>query len=258
MLLNDPEQSSGSASGFLETGQARPLPVTSERHGYAPPAGRRIVALIGTGTIYAAALVGFFFTLSRAVPVHVPAAALTVELLPLASPPEAPRQEKEAPRPVQKNEKQPAPPKVTPVERTIAQITAPASPLPAATPRAPDPSPQQKEAVAPRTLPAPPAPQAANHAPDTWEGKLLAQLAKYRRYPGTAIARRQQGVPYIRFVMDRQGKVLSSRLERPSGFPDLDREAVALPKRAQPLPKPPDDRPGATLELVVPVEFFLR
>ena len=86
----------------------------------------------------------------------------------------------------------------------------------------------------------------------------MAQLAKYRRYPGTAIARRQQGVPYIRFVMDRQGKVLSSRLERPSGFPDLDREAVALPKRAQPLPKPPDDRPGATLELVVPVEFFLR
>ena len=51
---------------------------------------------------------------------------------------------------------------------------------------------------------------------------------------------------------------LTLQLERPSGFPDLDREAVALPKRAQPLPKPPDDRPGATLELVVPVEFFLR
>lgn len=62
-------------------------------------------------------------------------------------------------------------------------------------------------------------------------------------------------MPYIRFVMDRAGKVLSSRLERSSGFPDLDREAVALPKRAQPLPKPPNDKPGDTIELVVPVEF---
>jgi protein TonB len=73
-----------------------------------------------------------------------------------------------------------------------------------------------------------------------------------------AMARRQQGVPYIRFVMDRDGKVLSSRLERSSGFPDLDREAVSLPKRASPLPKPPDNKRGDTLELVVPVEFFLR
>jgi protein TonB len=73
-----------------------------------------------------------------------------------------------------------------------------------------------------------------------------------------AMARHEQGVPYIRFVMDRQGKVLSVSLERSSGMADLDREAMSLPKRAQPLPKPPEDRPGETFELVVPVEFFLR
>lgn len=72
------------------------------------------------------------------------------------------------------------------------------------------------------------------------------------------MVRRQQGVPYIRFIMDREGKVLASRLERSCGVSELDREAVSLPKRASPLPKPPEDKSGDTLELVVPVEYFLK
>ncbi len=87
---------------------------------------------------------------------------------------------------------------------------------------------------------------------------MLAQLNKFRRYPRIAMVQRQQGVPWIRFVMDREGKVLSVRLERSSGSSDLDREVIALPKRAQPLPKPPQDKPGDTLELIVPVEFYLK
>ncbi|MPT49375.1 MAG: energy transducer TonB, partial [Sphingobium sp.] len=51
---------------------------------------------------------------------------------------------------------------------------------------------------------------------------------------------------------------LSVRLERSSGFRSLDDEAVALPKRASPLPKPPEDVKGDTIELVVPVEFFMK
>ena len=69
---------------------------------------------------------------------------------------------------------------------------------------------------------------------------------------------RKQGVPWIRFIMGRDGKVLSVRLERSSGSSDLDREALLLPKRAAPLPKPLAEKPGDTLELVVPVEFFLK
>jgi TonB family protein len=53
------------------------------------------------------------------------------------------------------------------------------------------------------------------------------------------------------------GKVLSVSLERSSGFPDLDREALTLPKRAQPLLNPQDDKPGDTIERVAPAEFFL-
>ena len=145
-----------------------------------------------------------------------------------------------------------------PVERTIVPVAPISVPLPVAQPKPTDPGRVQPEAATPRTLPAPPAPQVANNAPDSWEGRVLAALNKERRYPRLAMMRHQQGVPYVRFTMDRQGKALSSRLERGSGVPDLDREAVALPKRAEPLPKPPDDKPGDTLELVVPVQFFLK
>ena len=87
---------------------------------------------------------------------------------------------------------------------------------------------------------------------------MLGRLNQFKRYPREAQDRRQQGIPYIRFVMDRDGRVVSTMLERGSGYPALDREAVALPKRAQPLPKPPAEVTGSSLELVVPVEFFLR
>ncbi|WP_443972073.1 TonB family protein [Sphingobium sp. CR28] len=58
-----------------------------------------------------------------------------------------------------------------------------------------------------------------------WEGQVLGALNQAKRYPKLAMTRRQQGVPYIRFVMNRDGAVLSSQLERSSGFPDLDRDA---------------------------------
>jgi protein TonB len=229
-----------------------------ERHGYRPSGGNRWVGLGGTGTIYALVLAGFFLTINQVMPVKPPSAPLVVDLLPLASSPETPPKEKEAPTPVETKKTPPHPPKMRPIERSIVPISQVSAPQPIPTPRPVDPGPREPETAAPKTVPAPPAPQVSSSAPDTWEGRVLAQLNKHRRYPSMARSRRQQGVPYIRFVIDREGKVLSSRLERSSGFPDLDREAVALPKRAQPLPKPPADKPGETLELVVPVEFLVR
>jgi protein TonB len=118
------------------------------------------------------------------------------------------------------------------------------------------PTPPVEKTTAPESRPPPPARQVSSDKA-SWEGLVLAALDKVKRYPREAQFRRQQGVPYIRFVIDRSGKVLSSSLERTSGVRSLDAEAVALPKRAQPLPKPPEDRKGETIELVVPVEFFV-
>lgn len=234
------------------------MDLSQDRSVYEPPASSRIIGFVGTSAIFALVAASFFLTVSYMAPVSPPPVLTVVNLLPPASPQETPPVDKHAPEPVQKKEAQPPPtpaPPTAPVIVPIAPILQ-SPPVVAAQPT--DPGPAEPETAAPRTQPAPPAPRLSGDAAETWEGKVLARLIEHRRYPRSAMARGRQGVPYIRFTMNREGMVLSSRLERSSGFPELDREAVALPTRAQPLPKPPDDRPGETLELLVPVEFFLR
>jgi protein TonB len=58
--------------------------------------------------------------------------------------------------------------------------------------------------------------------------------------------------------MDRQGKVLSAEIAKSSGRPVLDREALALMVRAQPLPAMPAAMKGDTLDAVVPISFTLH
>ncbi|WP_119166570.1 energy transducer TonB [Algihabitans albus] len=87
---------------------------------------------------------------------------------------------------------------------------------------------------------------------------LQAWLEKHKEYPRRAQVRRQQGTALLYFVMDRDGQVIEYRLQESSGYELLDREVSEMIKRAQPLPKMPDDLAQARLELVVPVQFFLR
>lgn len=155
-----------------------------------------------------------------------------------------------------------AEPRTQPIVRSKPRRTPPMDLPPTAAPivspvSAPQPPAEPPQAAPQSTLspPTPPAVRAASATP-TWEGLVLGALEQHKRFPSGA--RRRQGVSWVRFVIDRQGRVLSSRLERSSGVPALDAEAIALPRRAQPLPKPPPDVPGERIELVAPVEFFLR
>ena len=152
----------------------------------------------------------------------------------------------------------------TPRELEKVRITTPLTdvePLlvPDQTPQPPAPAAQATPApatTAPLSRPAPPA-ASASSAPTDWQGRLLAHLEANKRYPAAALARRQQGVAHVRFVMNREGRVLSSQLERSSGNAALDRAALDMLTRAQPLPRPPAEVTGDRIELVVPVEFFI-
>lgn len=173
-----------------------------------------------------------------------------------AAPPEPNTEVPPGPEQVQREKAQPEP--VRP-EVTAPEILTPGTSqiVAEAAPPVVDPGPPQEKTSAPESKPVPPA-QKASDARPTWEGMVLGALNKVKRHPREAAFRHQQGVPWIRFTMSRDGKVRSVRLERSSGAKTLDDEALSLPKRASPLPKPPEDVTGETIELVVPVEFFMR
>ncbi|CAO3439430.1 energy transducer TonB [Azospirillum endophyticum] len=159
-------------------------------------------------------------------------------------PPEPPKPKpevkKEAPKP--KPEK-PKPP------RPVAQPVQQAQPAPVAAPPAPAPVP----------APAAPAPSAApSRAVPSWQGRVLSHLERHKRYPRAAQARRQEGVAQVRFTIDREGRVLSVELDRSSGFSALDEETVEMVRRASPLPAPPEEIAKDRIEMVVPVQFFIR
>jgi protein TonB len=62
----------------------------------------------------------------------------------------------------------------------------------------------------------------------------------------------------VRFTMTRQGAVVATRVEKPSGHEVLDIEGSDLVRRAQPLPAPPADMPGEQIEVIVPINFNLH
>ncbi|WP_010511908.1 energy transducer TonB family protein [Komagataeibacter europaeus] len=163
----------------------------------------------------------------------------------------------------------PNPPVPVPRPEKPRKIVKKSKPVPMLKKPIPDKTPPAEATTAPPSSEAPPAPtqaaaapgassSKASHDPVTWQGALLAQLEKFKRYPSDAMADHQEGVPTVTFSMDRKGHVLSVTLASSSGHALLDQEAVALPKRAQPLPIPPDSVAGDPITLTVPVEFYIH
>ncbi|MFK4872523.1 energy transducer TonB [Novosphingobium sp. ZW T3_23] len=143
----------------------------------------------------------------------------------------------------------PPPPVV--IGQTSLARAAPVTPAPIAPtqPSPAPPSPPPAQTVARKS-------PGSEQGPDTWHARVLGRLNAVKTYPGSARARRQQGTVMVRFSVDRKGQVLSVTLHKTSGFASLDREALALPKRTSPLPPPPAEVRGNSIELVVPVEFY--
>jgi protein TonB len=62
----------------------------------------------------------------------------------------------------------------------------------------------------------------------------------------------------VRFAVDRSGRVLSASLAGSAGVPALDQEALAVFRRAEPLPPTPPDVPGASFTFTIPIRFLAR
>ena len=209
-------------------------------------------------------------------PIELPPQAMMVELAPLPAPPppappkvitppqppapveelplpklaEAPKAEiavpkqvkpKPKPQPPKPVEKKPEPPKEKPSEEKPSDPQPTQAPTEKSAQPAPGPSPAQQAAKA------------------SWQGELLAHLAKHKKYPAAARMRNKEGLNRLRFVVDAKGNVLSFELVDRSGNSDLDRATLQMIREAQPLPKPPADMlTNGTIEITAPFVYSLE
>jgi protein TonB len=205
-----------------------------------------------------------------------PQVDLTQLLLPVpelpSTPPDIPPPEVVLPKPEPEQKKVEEPKPEKPKEKPKKEKVEKPKPKPK-----PEPDPEPEVAQKPLQQPAqqqgaiaapaqPSADAAAPSADDVvrrkaaeanWQGILLAHLQKHQKYPRAALRRNIAGTAFIRFRMDRSGKLLSYSIIRSSGHEVLDEEALAMTERADPLPPLPPEIQRETIEIDVPADFFL-
>jgi periplasmic protein TonB len=186
-------------------------------------------------------------------------ATIMIDLTPFVQPSESqqdlapgPEQQMVQPPPEPQREQKPEEeekPKVEPPPPTPeSEVTLPQE----AKPEPPTPVPQPT----PPTPTAPPRQRTASAADvRNWNISIVKQIERHKSYPPSALSRRETGVAQVAFAIDRNGRLVDSRIIRSSGHPALDQEAIATLQRAQPFPHPPDDQPGEKFEFTVPVKF---
>jgi protein TonB len=190
-------------------------------------------------------------------------AVVAVDLSPFSNPPsESP--EDIAPGLLQQQfqpppEPQPPKPEEKPEQKIERQMEAPdpdvtLPPEPAKQPDTPKEEPAPPVPVT--TAPPPPRPSAAQVT--TWHRQIAMRIERRKGYPAAAQARHETGVVQIAFTIDRQGKVITSRISRSSGSAALDQETIDTLRRAQPFPPPPPNMSGDTFEFTVPIRFKVR
>jgi protein TonB len=199
------------------------------------------------------------------------APVIMVDLAPVAvSPNITPN---ELPPGPQQQEAEPEPEPERPIEKIELPPDPQAEPVVAMPPPKPIEKPKEKKpkqkhaslASAPSTADqkadraAAPMPGASSHNSDAlpnWKSQLVAKLERSKRYPSEA--RGDQGIAQLAFSVDRQGGVHNARITRSSGSSVLDHETLALLQRAQPLPPPPPEVPGAQIPIIVPIRYNAR
>jgi TonB family protein len=98
---------------------------------------------------------------------------------------------------------------------------------------------------------------APNDAPGStdWRLQMAERINQSKPFPAGSYC--TEGVVRVTFLIDRAGKLLSSEVAESSNIPAFDVEALAILKRAQPFPPPPDGVGGAFVTIRVPVRFNL-
>ena len=94
---------------------------------------------------------------------------------------------------------------------------------------------------------------------ESYSAILNKAIAKQKNYPRIATMRGWQGKTIIDLKIDGQGNLINSKIKQKSGFKILDKEGMAMVKRASPFPKPPKELESlGSFNVTVPISFSLQ
>jgi TonB family protein len=149
-----------------------------------------------------------------------------------------------------------APKKPTEEEQEVAAVDTNASTETAAS-EATALAPIENAREAPVTAaPAPGTGASAQRIRVTWQKKLMAHLERFKRYPSAGVPRSAR--IEIGFTLDRLGRVVSAEIRQGSGDPAFDQAAMAMLRRADPVPPPPPLVADEGLNFTLPVVYRVK
>lgn len=211
-----------------------------EQRGFARWTVSAITIVIAHAIVIGA--LAIWYTRTPAKPTIVPAIAIT--LAPLDTTTQAPEDDKAIGTPQEQiDAPPPEPPKTDkPVEPIDKVMPAPPQPAEAVLPKPLEQAKQEDKPIEQRQA------QEARTAGPKNEALQVANVAASKEYSAlvsghirkfirtAAAARYGSGKAMVGFILDREGHVLSRRIEQSSGNAALDREALAIIDRANPFP----------------------
>lgn len=93
---------------------------------------------------------------------------------------------------------------------------------------------------------------------DSYSLILAKAIAKQKKYPRIAQMRGWQGEIIVSLEIDGQGNLIKSKIKNSSKHEILNREGMAMIKRASPFPKPPKELESKNFNVIVPISFKLQ
>jgi periplasmic protein TonB len=237
-------------------------------------------ALVASLALHVALLVAFprvKFATPETAPTPAPLVARLQPETPAPPPPPAvktpePRIQAPPPAPVPKAAPLPAPkPKAKPerVSRPVARTKPPVQTPPS--PMLPAPAPAAAVQTAPAALPPPvasiaPARAAPEPTADRGDDAMLARYRlavieaarRYKRYPRAALDNNWNGKAEVHMAIGANGMIASMSIKSSSGYEILDRQALAMIRKAKPLTPIPASLRGRAFAVDIPVIFSLE
>ena len=91
-----------------------------------------------------------------------------------------------------------------------------------------------------------------------WMRAVTERVRQFFYYPGAALALRTTGVATVHFTVRRNGQIDRLQINKSSGDDGLDKAAIDIMRKAQPLPPIPDRMQVPRIDGDLPINFGVR